>query len=238
MDEREPQSPVRTEPGFGTQDDTATPPADLHIEGDFRPSWLDDHPEQSMLSGVWAKRLMAFAAAGSAVALVVAGGMWLNSEQKSHKAMEVLAQSSRAADQPKPVTAPAAPAAHEPAPAPVVNDVPPLVTLPPEEVKPVVRAPVKQPLAVKKVVAGKKAAVAKKVVVAKKASPAKKPVLAKLARSTPKKAVARVAAKPVARVPLRKAAARPVARKVGAAAPKRPPAKKCLPGELARNCRR
>lgn len=224
LDERDPIAPQKTEPTLGHEAQTPSVPlGELHIEGDYKPSWLADAEPES----IWGKRLLAFGAAAAAITLLAAGGFWLSNEQKSQKALEVLAQSSRSADAPAAAIPAPVPA---PVPPPVESTIPPLVMLPPEEVKkpaPVVRAVARAPVKFAKTV--RKALPVKKVV-------AKRVKHIRLAKAAPKKPLAKVAARRQVRT-LSPAGA-PRKPKPVALRAKTPPAKRaCRSGDLARDCR-
>lgn len=164
---------------------------------------------------------------GAALAAVVAGALWLRSEQDTHGAMQALAMNSRAGMSAVPAAAPLAGA-------PQADTRPPLVLLPPEPASEPEPAPIPR--------------------VAKKAEPA--PTVVKLS-SRPLRAAQparktltakKVAAKPHAKP---QAAARSPAalliRQEGIMLAKAPlrerkasraqaPRKRCQPGELARAC--
>ncbi len=95
----------------------------MRVEDEFKPSWLQPTEAQSWLARN-SKALLAWAGVVVLAAMTVTGFLWMREEQKTSRALDVLAQSSRAAAAPLPVAAP---------------PVPPLVTLPPEEIK---KAPV------------------------------------------------------------------------------------------------
>ncbi|MES2323807.1 MAG: hypothetical protein V4633_16225 [Pseudomonadota bacterium] len=213
MDERDPIAPAKTEPTLGHDADTPFASLEqLHIAGDDKPSWLSD-PEPE---GFWSKRVMAFAAVTAAAGLVVAGAVWYSKEQKSQQALEVVARNAPL------VAAPVLPAPPPPRPVvePVVEStIPPLVTLPPEEVgtpAPVVRKTVaKTPVKVAKAV--RKRLTVKKIVAARP-----------------------VVRKPVAKVPPKKTVTKAALRKPKQVAPRAKPVvakRQCKKGELARNCK-
>jgi hypothetical protein len=85
LDDRDPITSQKTEPTLGdaVEAPQATPAAlhELHLEGDFKPSWLTQ-PEPAPF---WGKRMLAFSAAAAALALLAAGGFWLSGEHKSRK---------------------------------------------------------------------------------------------------------------------------------------------------------
>lgn len=252
MDDRDPITSQKTEPTLGDAVETPQAPAaalhELHLEGDFKPSWL----EQPESVPFWGKRMLAFGAAAAALALLAAGGFWFSGEQKSQKALEVLAESSRNADLPAVVAPVPAPSPPPPAVvAPVESTIPPLVTLPPEEVgqpAPVVKAaakPAVKPAIKPAVKLAARPAVKPPLKLAKavvrKAPPAKKALarnakVSKLAKATLKKPVVKVAARQRTRTLSPAGAPRkPKAVALRAKAP--PPKRLCKRGDLARDCR-